>query len=1123
MIKSPLYSWSKSVLFIFILLAGLAALSAFAPSTASALANCDGAAAPCVEDPAIDGCVQCHSMQIVGGNRSGTDRFITRSLGNNRHILDPRLANWASNVDGMVAKGAQGVAATMTAYLNSNYCPTCNGPILSSPSITGVTQSVATIGWTTEVLATSCVIYGTSTTSLTGDTCNAADPNHDPNNASLVTSHSVPLAGLTALTRYFVVHRSAAGGQTATYAAAKSFTTSPGGDGGGGGGGLGTVISLATGDYNNDTNPDIAVGVSVKNHVVAYLGNGSGGFTEGQKLTNVGTTPVSITSGGVKGDVNGDNTADLAVANFGSKNVAIFLGTGTATPIPNPNPAFQSTPVSTIPLTDPPTSVAFGDWNRDGRLDLAVATVGSTGNLLIFAGAGNGNFAPLGAPIPISLSTAIVPTIDQITPSAVDCLALPRNVTVRGSFFLEGSAVFTLDGVTPLAVQSTSPDSTEVVLRIPSGAQSTPGAHSIVVTLGTESASRTFTVNPRPVTITQLSPASNVYGVTPTSQVNIFGTNFILGARVTVGSLSGTTVAGLNADAATPFVHMSSTQLRFYWPNTSLAVAAYDVTVTNQDLCAGSATATRGFTVAAPQPTISTGAQTVTYGISSSRSVGIAGTNFMPGATITVGSLSGVTVPGVIVSATNPFGYNTSGQLFFWWPNTSLVPAAYTVQVTNPAAAGGLSASQASGFTVTAPQPSVTSTSPNSVIYGTTAGREISVYGANFILGARITVGSLSGATVAGSNASATTPFVYLGSTQLKFWWPNTSLAPGAYAVWVTNPVAAGELSGTLAGAFTVTAPQPSVSSINLVSAVYGVTASRQVMISGSNFLPTARITVGSLSGETVLGSTASAATPFVYMANNSTQLLFWWPNTSLTAGTYEVRVTNPVAAGGLSGSLLPGFTVSFPQPSVSSTSINPVTYGITSSASITISGSNFFSGAVVTVGGLTGTTVAGSTASAAMPFVYVASNQLKFWWSNTSLSPGAYAVQVTNPAAIGGLTTSLGSAFTVTAPLPSVTSASPNPVTYGVTGSQKVVISGANFLLGSTITIQGPGGTLTGVTVSGSAATATVRFVYRFSSWLEFWWGNTSLPVGTYDVIVTNPAASGGLTGARIGGFVVQ
>jgi uncharacterized protein YbbC (DUF1343 family) len=236
------------------------------------------------------------------------------------------------------------------------------------------------------------------------------------------------------------------------------------------------------------------------------------------------------------------------------------------------------------------------------------------------------------------------------------------------------------------------------------------------------------------------------------------------------------------------------------------------------------------------------------------------------------------------------------------------VPGAYAVQVVNPAAAGGLSQTLAAGFTVVAPVPLVSSSAPNPVTYGLTTSGSTTIFGANFILGATITVGTLSGTTVAGSTATAGTPYVFVSSTQVKFYWPNTSLSPASYIITVRNPVAAGNQLGSLADGFTVIAPQPTVSSTFLNPVTRGVTSSRSITIFGSNFVLGATITVGSLTGTTVAGSTATSSNRYVF--TNSGQVKFWWPNTSLPVGSYNVNVTNPVAAGNLGADLADGFVV---------------------------------------------------------------------------------------------------------------------------------------------------------------------------------------------------------------------
>jgi hypothetical protein len=63
------------------------------------------------------------------------------------------------------------------------------------------------------------------------------------------------------------------------------------------------------------------------------------------------------------GDFNGDGRPDLAVANEASNNVSVLINVG--------NGGFASQ--LTYPVSTWPISVAVTDFNGDGRLDLAVA------------------------------------------------------------------------------------------------------------------------------------------------------------------------------------------------------------------------------------------------------------------------------------------------------------------------------------------------------------------------------------------------------------------------------------------------------------------------------------------------------------------------------------------------------------------------------------------------------------------------------------------------------------------------------------------------------------------------------------------------------------------------------
>jgi uncharacterized repeat protein (TIGR01451 family) len=82
------------------------------------------------------------------------------------------------------------------------------------------------------------------------------------------------------------------------------------------------------------------------------------------KTYPVGTSPSAV----VVGDFNGDGKLDLAVVNSGSNNVSILLGNGDGT--------FQAAKNFDVGGADP-TSIAVADLNRDGKLDLVVAIPGN--------------------------------------------------------------------------------------------------------------------------------------------------------------------------------------------------------------------------------------------------------------------------------------------------------------------------------------------------------------------------------------------------------------------------------------------------------------------------------------------------------------------------------------------------------------------------------------------------------------------------------------------------------------------------------------------------------------------------------------------------------------------------
>lgn len=141
--------------------------------------------------------------------------------------------------------------------------------------------------------------------------------------------------------------------------------------------------SVAVGDFNRDGKLDLVVtnsgAANGVSSVSVLLGNGDGTFRAATNYS-AGLGAYSV----AVGDFNRDGKLDLAVASFGSGTVSILLGKGDGT--------FQTGPSY---ATGGPTSVAVGDFNGDGILDFVVANLGSNqgfGTLSAFLGAGDGTF-----------------------------------------------------------------------------------------------------------------------------------------------------------------------------------------------------------------------------------------------------------------------------------------------------------------------------------------------------------------------------------------------------------------------------------------------------------------------------------------------------------------------------------------------------------------------------------------------------------------------------------------------------------------------------------------------------------------------------------------------------------
>jgi len=174
-----------------------------------------------------------------------------------------------------------------------------------------------------------------------------------------------------------------------------------------------TGISVSGGEYSIDGGGYTSASGTVTNgHTVTVrLASSSDFATRTTATLNIGgvTGTFSVTTGPrppqvslslvgqfpvdagpiVRGDWNRDGKQDLAVAHWGTNSVSILLGDGTG--------SFGS--ATKFPVGEGPRALTAGDFNQDGNLDCAVANETfrfplPPGTVSILLGTGTGSFAP---------------------------------------------------------------------------------------------------------------------------------------------------------------------------------------------------------------------------------------------------------------------------------------------------------------------------------------------------------------------------------------------------------------------------------------------------------------------------------------------------------------------------------------------------------------------------------------------------------------------------------------------------------------------------------------------------------------------------------------------------------
>jgi hypothetical protein len=191
--------------------------------------------------------------------------------------------------------------------------------------------------------------------------------------------------------------------------------------------------AIATGDFNGDGIPDLAVTNYVSNTVTILLGKGDGTFTASAVSPSTGSEPGSI----AVADFNGDGKPDLAVGNLNSNTVSILLGNGDGTFTPAASPSTGSRPIS----------IAVGDFNRDGIPDLVVANQYNS-NVTILLGNGDGTFTQSSSPVTGNYPTSVA--VWDFNEDGIPDVAVVNEYSNTVTILLgNGDGTFTANPVSP--------------------------------------------------------------------------------------------------------------------------------------------------------------------------------------------------------------------------------------------------------------------------------------------------------------------------------------------------------------------------------------------------------------------------------------------------------------------------------------------------------------------------------------------------------------------------------------------------------------------------------------------------------------------------------------------------
>jgi hypothetical protein len=173
-----------------------------------------------------------------------------------------------------------------------------------------------------------------------------------------------------------------------------------------GGGSVGMLPqAVAVADFTGDGALDVVTADYNSNRLTLLVGNKTAAFGTGVSVGVVaGSGTIILPNYVISGDFNKDGKPDVAVPRIASmNNVVLLSGTGT-----------QATPFGTPAVYTAggnPYALVAGDWNGDGNLDLA-ANNSMTNNVTVLLGSANGMMTVSGTQLGVGMRPEHIATAD---------------------------------------------------------------------------------------------------------------------------------------------------------------------------------------------------------------------------------------------------------------------------------------------------------------------------------------------------------------------------------------------------------------------------------------------------------------------------------------------------------------------------------------------------------------------------------------------------------------------------------------------------------------------------------------------------------------------------------------